>query len=186
MKADTDWKESKAKERIGLNFVTTILELAGYEIMQFGIENHNMSIVRKIKGNYETETNQRIMCMPDYVVVDPDTKKTELVEVKYRTVPRYFSWKDSSFLFGYRTIHNYLDYWKDLTLVITINVEPYCLCIRMKDVDWSYHFREKKETTNGKLDEVWNFSGIYKSIKDVFPRVKDEHFTKACKINKFD
>jgi hypothetical protein len=176
------WLEQKAKERKGTNFVKSVLEFAGYDIMDYGIENHNMDIVRKIKGSYKTETNQRLMCMPDFVVFDPDTKEAELIEVKYRGKPEYFNWKKSDFMFGYRNIKNYIDYWKDLTLIIVMNVKPFCLCIKMKDVDWNIHYRGKIKGQKKTDDEIWNFSGIYKLINDVFPRVKSEHFKKALEI----
>ena len=45
---DKDWIESKAKEDIGERFVRTILELSGYKVMKFGIENHNQEVIKEI------------------------------------------------------------------------------------------------------------------------------------------
>lgn len=178
------WAESKAKERVGQNFIKSILELSGYKVMNYGIENHNAQIIQMIKGNYESETNQRLMCMPDYVVVDPDTNKAELIEVKYRQITE-FDWKKTHLMFKYRTIHNYLKYWKDLTLVLALNVKPFCICVKMNEIDWNIHFKQKVETGGGKMDEVWNFSGLYRLINDVFPKVTQDSFSKAREISNF-
>jgi hypothetical protein len=185
MDSDDCWAESKAKERVGQNFVKSILELSGYKVMNYGIENHNMQVIRMIKGNYSSKTNQRLMCMPDYVVVDPQTQEAKLVEVKYRQLPKYFNWKKSNFMFKYRTIYNYLEYWKDLTLIFALNVKPFCICVHMDDIDWNIHFKGKHENQQGHLDEIWNFTGLYKLINEVFPMVTNECFTKAKEISNF-
>ena len=81
MTAKNEWVESKAKERRSLNFVRTVLELSGYKVMDFGIENHNQEIINEIKTNYKPDTNKKLLSMPDYVVVDEDSKESWLVEV---------------------------------------------------------------------------------------------------------
>lgn len=161
----------------------SILELSGYKVMNYGIENHNMQIIKRIKGNYSSETNQRLMCMPDYVVVDPETKESRLVEVKYRQLPEYFNWKKTNFMFKYRTIHNYLEHWNDLILVFALNVKPFCICVDMDKIDWNIHFKGKQQTNSGRMDEIWNFTGLYQLINEAFPLVNNECFTKARKIS---
>lgn len=183
MSEDEGWIGRKATESLSQNFVKTVLRLSGYEVMNFGIENHNRDIVKQISGNYNSDTNIRLMLMPDLVVVDKDTKVAELIEVKHRNIPKYFDREKSSLMFRFQQIKNYLDYWKDMTLVITMNVEPYCLCIRMKDVDWCFNFVEKREGQNvGHSDELWNFNRIYKSLDEIFPKVTKEHFEKALEL----
>lgn len=182
MKEQTAWIESKSKERTSQNFVKTVLELAGYKVMDYGIEHHNIDIVKEIKTSYKTKTNVRLLSMPDFVVINPDTKESELVEIKFRTVDQ-FDWKNSTFLFGYRSISNLIEYWKDATLVIVMDVKPYCLCVRVSEIDWNLHFRKKVETGKGLHDEVWNFSGIYRFINKVFTRITDENFSKALDLS---
>lgn len=177
-----EWAESKAKERQSQNFVQTVLDLAGYNVMDYGVENHCMDIVKEIKGSYKSETNSRILSMPDYVVIDPDTKKAELVEVKYRSQD-YFDWKKSTFLFGFKNIKQYVDYWIDATIVIVMEVKPYCVCVRVRDIDWSRHLVGKRETSKGVYDEIWNFSGRYHIINDIFPRISDKYFMKALHLS---
>lgn len=180
-KDSSEWIEHLAKERQSQNFVKTVLELAGYKIMDYGIENHCLDIVKEIKGSYKTKTNARILSMPDYVVIDPDTKKAELVEVKYRS-QEFFDWKKTTFLFGFRNIKKYIEYWIDATILIVMEVKPYCLCIRVRDIDWAGHLAGKLETRKGVFDEIWNFSGIYKLINEVFPRISDKNFFKALHL----
>lgn len=183
MKEQEPWIESKAKERLSQNFVKTVLELSGYKVMKFGIENHNQDIIKLIKGTYKSDTNRRLMRMPDIVVVDPDTKIAEIIEVKYRAMQEYFHETKSNFWFPTMEIKEYQKYWKDMTLVITMNVYPYCLCIRMKDVVFYHHFVEKKEgNKKGRWDEIWNFSKIYKELDEIFPKVTKEHFEKTLEI----
>lgn len=176
------WAESKAKERQSQNFVKTALDLSGYKIMDYGVENHCMDIVKEIKGSYKTQTNNRILSMPDYVVIDPDTKKAELVEVKYRT-QEFFNWKKSTFLFSFRNIKKYIDYWIDATIIIVMDVKPFCVCIRVRDIDWAKHLIGKRETSKGVYDEVWNFSGKYHIFNDLFPRITDKYFMKALHLS---
>jgi len=156
---ETKWVEQKAKERQSQNFVKTVLELSGYKVMDYGIETHNMDIVKD------------------------NTKEAELIEVKYRS-QEYFNWKKTTFLFGYKDISNLINYWIDATLIIVMEVKPYCLCISVRDIDWNFHFKEKKEISKGILDEVWNFSGIYRIINEVFPRITDKYFMKALYLSK--
>ena len=176
------WRESKAKERKSMNFVKTVLELSDYQVMDFGVEHHNQSIIRQITRNYKPDTNRRILFMPDFLVVDPETKKAELVEIKYRSFPQYFDYHKSSILFNYGVIKSYLDFWQDMTMIIVMNVKPYCLCIKMNEVNWNVHFRTKVELEKGKIAERWNFSGLYKLINDAFPNVTSEHFKKAREL----
>jgi hypothetical protein len=176
------WVESKAKERISQNFLKTVLELSGYKVMDFGIENHNQEIISQIKTNYSPETNRRLLSMPDYVVVDEETKETWLVEVKYRTFDQQFVFNLTDIAFKYGHMKTYIDFWKDATLVLVFNVSPYCLCIDYDKVNWNIHFKEKFKNSKGNFDELWNFSGIYELINKKFPKVTQENFRKTLSI----
>jgi hypothetical protein len=142
--------------------------------MDFGVENHNQEIIKLIKENYKSETNRRILSMPDFVVVDEYTKESCLVEVKYRTFKADFDTYNSNIFFKYGRMKSYLDFWKEATLILTLNKWPYCLCVDLAEVNWNVHFREKFENKMGKLDEAWNFGGIYSYIYERFPKVTKE------------
>ena len=178
---DKSWVEAKAKESIGENFVKTVLELSGYKVMKYGVENHNQSIVKEIKTNYKPSTNRRLLSMPDLVIVDEETKESWLVEVKYRSFQE-FKMTESNISFRYGSMKDYLDYWKEATLVFVFNVSPFCLCVDLEKVNWNYHLKGKFENGKGNFDDLWNFSGIYQLINDKFPKVTKESFNKAIEL----
>lgn len=180
--ADSGWVEAKAKERMGQNIVKTILGLSGYKVMDFGIENHKQEIIDQVKTNYSPETNRRLLSMPDFVVIDEETKESWIVEVKHRTYKQYFDNKKSSISFKYGHMKSYLDFWKDAVMILTLNVEPYCLCIDLNKINWNIHFRGKFKNEKGKYDELWNFHGIYQGINEKFPKVTEENFKRALDV----
>lgn len=178
------WVENKSKERLSINFVRTALELSGYKVMNFGIENHNQEIIDLIKKNTSAETNKRLRSMPDFVVVDEETKESWLIEVKYRA-RTFFNMGSSYIQFRPGTMKNYLDFWKDATLVVVFNVKPFCLCIDFNKIDWAVHFKEKSKGMNeGYSSERWMFSGIYQPLNKKFPKVSEENFIKALRISR--
>ena len=179
----SEWVESKAKERLGQNFVKTVLELSGYKVMDFGIENHNQELIKQIQTNYSPKTNRRLLSMPDFVVVDEKTKESWLVEVKHRNFKEYFDMRRTNITFKYAHMKDYLDFWKDAILILTLNVKPYCLCIDLDKINWNIHFKEKFKNKKGNLDEAWNFRGIYQLINDRFPKVTSENFKKALSLS---
>ena len=179
----SDWILSKSKERRSLNFVKTLLELSGYRVMNFGIENHNREIVKLLKANYATEMNRRLLSMPDFVVLDEETGETWLIEVKHRSFRNGFDMKKSNITLNCGMMKDYLDFWRGATLVLTFNVKPYCLCVDFDRVNWSVHFKSRCTGKDGKPVEAWNFSGIYQIINDKFPKVTSENFKKALDMS---
>ncbi|RMF06451.1 hypothetical protein D6764_02240, partial [Candidatus Woesearchaeota archaeon] len=156
----TEWIESKAKERMSQNFVRTVLELSGYRVMAFGIENHNQEIIKEIKSNYRWETNRRLLSMPDFVIVDEDSKKSWITEVKHRTFKENLDIRNLTVRFKQGQMRDYLAFWREATLILTFNVKPYCLCIDLNKVDWSIHLKEKITGRDNRTEEVWKFTGI--------------------------
>jgi hypothetical protein len=184
MVIDEDFILSKSEEVKSHNFIKTVLELSGYNVMKFGIENHNQDILKKIRSNYSTETNRRLMSMPDFVVVDPESNEAFIIEVKHRNIKEDFSMKDTELIFKYNNIKGYLDFWEDATLILTFNVKPYCICLDFSKINWNNHFKGKVMGKNNNLDELWNFSGCYQLINDKFPKVTHESFNKALDLLK--
>lgn len=179
-----DWIRGKSKERLGHNFVRTVLEYSGYDVMDYGIENHNQAIVSKVATNYKPETNRRLLSMPDFIVVDKETSESWLVEVKHREFKHEFDYVRTTIPFRLGQIKDYLDFWKEATVIFTFNVKPYCLCIELAKVNWSIHLKDKFEY-EGKLNEAWCFSGIYMLINNKFPKVTPESFEKALEACHF-
>ena len=50
----------------------------------------------------------------------------------------------------------------------------------MKDVEWHKHFHNRQyRKEDNKMFEQWNFAGIQKDIKNLFPDLSDEIINKA-------
>jgi len=120
--------------------------------------------------------------MPDFVVIDEDTKKSWLVEVKYRSFKKYFNARKTNIAFKYGHLKDYLDLWKEAILIFNFNVNPFCLCVDLAKVNWNIHFKKIFENGAGKLEEAWNFYGIYRFIYERFPRVTKDNLEKTLHI----
>lgn len=178
----SEFIEGQAKGRIAENFIKTVLALSGYKVMDFGIENYNQEVIKLITTNYDSDSNKRLLSMPDFVVVDENTKESWLVEAKFRNLKEPFEYNKTEIPFKYSTMKRYLDYWKDATLVIVFNQTPFCICIDLKDVNWNVHFKGKFENKEGNLDELWNFSPNYQIINRKFPKVTEDKFKQALQL----
>jgi len=178
MISNEEWVEAKSKETYGHNFLRSVLNLSGYKVMNFGIENHNQQLIKEIAANYAHDTNKRLLSMPDFVVIDNETKECTLVEVKFRTMEQ-----KASCIFRYGLIKQYIDYWIDCTLIMVLTQEPYCMCIDVKDIDWNRHFVKKDYIKNNRVIEIWNFEKIWKPIQGKFPKVTEEHVKKAVQMS---
>jgi len=183
MDTDKSFIEGRAKESKGENFIRTLLKLSGYRVMSFGIENHNMGIIKSIKTNYDSKNNRRLLSMPDLVVLDDEKRESWFIEIKHRSFNKFFNMKSSNLALGYRKMKDYLDFWGEGTIIFTMNVEPYCVCVDLKDVNWNIHLKEKRELSPGNMMELWNFCGIYKKISEKFPMVNKENFSKALMLS---
>ncbi|MFB6089340.1 MAG: hypothetical protein ABEK36_06180 [Candidatus Aenigmatarchaeota archaeon] len=185
---DKEFLDRKYRGDKGERFVRYILESAGnYKVMKFGIEHHNVEIIKLIKSNYCTETNRMLHLLPDYVVVDPDTSEATFLEVKTKKL-KYFSEQRTLFWFNKGDIDDYIQYWKDLILIIVINVEPHLICIDTNDISRREHLRRIGKDNHGKHIEKWKFGDIYKNIndEDIFPKVDKQILERIlCENNIF-
>ena len=109
----------------------------------------------------------------EYEVFQPETKKSELVEIKYREF-EFFNWDKSIQIFPYRSIKEYMEYWHDAILIIVMNVAPFALAIPINDIDWNKHFVGKRVGTKGLKDDLWLFSDIQKQLPEVWSKVTHE------------
>jgi hypothetical protein len=168
--------DGKNKEEVAISFLSGVLKRSGYEVMKYGIENHNQEIIGKLRGKVDFETNKRLLTMPDLVVFDNETNEAWLVEVKCKFSDKltYFQ-KNLSMAMTYHHLKNYIEYWNDTTIIFVFKFPPYFKCVDVKDIDWNRHFIEKKQFKNSKTtDEIWNFYDIYKDLTDKFPKVTSE------------
>jgi len=176
-----NWAEKKSLERLGQNFLKTVLELSGYKVMDYGIENHNQEIIALLKCSYKYPNNRQLLSMPDLVVIEPNTKESFIVEVKYRKFPKYFEVSSTNFALRYAMIKQYMEHWSNAVLVFVMNVKPFCICVDVSSIDWSQHFKGHAKL-NGRHAEIWNFNYKYKTLNDRFPLVTADNFRKALDI----
>ena len=78
--------ESLASGEQGQNYIKTILQQSGYTVIPYGVENHIIELKRELRGAFQTDSQKRLHLMPDYVIIDPDTKQVWLIEIKNRPV----------------------------------------------------------------------------------------------------
>lgn len=184
MENTESWKEGKAKESVGHAFLKNLLDFSGYKIMNFGIENHNQEIIEQIAGNYNFQTNKKLLALPDFVVIDPETKESWIVEVKYMNLNGLFAETNTNIALHNSKVANYKEFWKEATLVIVLNKEPYCLCVDVDKIDGNKHHKYNivdPETKKIKFGS-WNFEGIYIPITEKFPKVTQEKIKKTLGI----
>jgi len=172
------WAEYKAIERKGKHFIKSVLELSGHNVFDYGIEKQNLSMASKLKMNYKCSTNRRLLSTPDFLILDKTSQNSRLVEVKFRSL-KIFMPKTTNFTFRYGLIKDYLEFWSDALLAITFPVKPYCLCVRISDINWNIHSRGKVNY-EGKMLEAWNFNGIMRVLNDEFEIDKSSF---ACQVN---
>lgn len=164
---------NKAKGVVGINFVRTILELSGYMVKDFGIEHYSEEIIKQVKDKKTFQINRKLSTMPDLVVVDEKTQESWLVEVKYQT--RDISGNNTIAL-TWNIMKDYLEFWKEATLVITSPTPPYCFCVDLAKIET----RHKKGVLPIPFPgELWNFADVQCSLTAKFPNVTEENIKKA-------
>ena len=179
---DNCWGEKKAVGNMAENIVEFLINSCpGWKCVKYGMENHIDELKKSLKGNNEDDISKRIRSMPDFIAINKETNQVLLIDVKYRSFIDRREPKTSLFGFGYARMKDYLQYWPEAYLIVVNAYEPYFIVIPLKDVEWHKHFYGRTNT-NGSLYEQWNFAGIQKTIKDLFPEISDETIKKAVNM----
>jgi hypothetical protein len=179
MEGSQKWKENKA---IG-DMVEKIVEFLinstpNWECIPYGMENHIEELRKQLKDKLD-DTSRRIKSMPDFIALNKKTGETLLIDVKYRSFIDKRDNKNALYGFSYGQIKDYLEFWKDVKLIVVHNYEPYFIVIDMKDVEWHKHFHSRKYIDNNSMIEQWNFGGIQKGIKSLFSELPDDVIKRA-------
>ncbi len=175
--------EDLATGEQGQNFIKTILSASGYTVIPYGIEHHIVELKKELKGLYNTGTQRRLHHMPDFVVIDPESKDVWLVEVKNKSIMTNYLQETEIYL-KYHNVKDIIDLWNDSVITITMPVEPYCICVAAKEIDWNIDYNGKAP---GKFpgeagQDKWNFHRIQKPLHEVFPKVKPELLEKYANL----
>jgi len=179
MDNDSKWKENKLIGDVAEKVVGFLISSTpDWECIPYGMENHIEELRGLLKDKLD-DTSRRIKSMPDFIAVNKKSGKIILIDVKFRGFIDRRSPPNVLYGFGYGQIKDYLEFWKDVKLLIVHNHEPYFVVIDMKDVEWHKHFHSRTYGKDNRMFEQWNFGGIQKGIKDLFPELPDEIIKKA-------
>jgi len=181
LKVTYDFNTMRAKGRLGEFFIRNLFEITdGYKIIPFGVETRSEEVKDLIRSNFKTDTNKKIKSLPDFIVVDKEKEESHLIEVKHPGI-KFFDESKTQFMFKWGVIQDLIKYWKEAVLVIALNCEPHCLCVKVSDIEPDKHLKFSKHV-NGKPTDYWSFEGLYTDIRDAFPLIKGKDFMNATKI----
>lgn len=167
-------------------FEYLIKSMDGWEIIKYGIENHIDALKNRLKGDYQ-EVSEKVRHMPDFIILNKSKNKVLLFEVK-RT--RYIDKNGDKLVFGFQKnlIDKYLKFWGEAKLFIVHQVEPYFYIVDLKDVSPAqkvksgFYIGQDNAVNNKRPMDGWDFTEIRRSIKEIFPDLKDENITEARKM----
>lgn len=172
------WRDSKLKGDAAESIVEFLIESTpNWKCIKFGMENHIEELKKLIKGKTD-EISLNIRSMPDFIAVNSKTNQVIMIDVKSRSIIDRRKSGTALYGFGYGKMKNYLDYWPYIYLLVLDRNIPQFTVINMKDVKWHKHFYGRKNN-GGEMMELWNFAGIERQLKDVFPELTKEVLDKA-------
>jgi len=164
------------------NVVEFLIESTpNWKCIKYGVENHIGELKKSLKNNNKDEISKRIRSMPDFIAINQDTNQVLLIDVKFRSFIDMRKPKTALYGFRYAQMRDYLQFWPEAYLFIVHNKEPYFTIIPVKDIEWHKHFHSRTKN-NETLYEQWNFAGIYKPLKELFPDLSEEIINKAIEM----
>ena len=171
---DTDFNKRKAIGDMTEAIVQRMIKsMPDWDCIEFGMENHISELRKSLKSNNNPDSKM-VRSMPDFIAINRKTQEVIFIDVKYRSFIDRRKKGEALYGFGYGRIKDYLEFWKDMKLIIVHPQEP-CFCvINIKDIEWHRHFHSRKNFENGRMQEQWNFAAIQKPIKEIFPELTDE------------
>ena len=177
-----EWTEKKARGNIAESIIEFLINSTpGWRCIKYGMENHIDELKKILKMNNTDEISKRIRSMPDFIAVNSNTNQVLLIDVKYRSFIDRREQKTALYGFGYAQMKDYLQFWPEAYLLVVHNSEPNFIVIPLKEVEWHKHLHSRIQN-NGTLYEQWNFAGIQKSIKDLFPDLPESAIKKAVEM----
>jgi len=175
-----DWNESKAYGNVGENAVELLIKsMPDWKCIKFGVENHINTLKESIRGVLNP-TTYKIKSMPDFFVINRKESKTFFVEAKYLSSIDREIVGESWYLFKRNLLDHYLKYWPETKLIIVHPEKPYFIFIDLKDVKPKTMC--KRVRIRNKPKDKWNFAGIEKDIKLLFPDLTIKIIKKAIEL----
>lgn len=178
MADDKEFINSSAMGDKAIAFVKQLLELSDYEVCNFGIEHHNKKIISSLKNSYAYISNKKLHGLPDLVVIDKQTKRAYLVEVKFRGDISCFNIKS-------KAIQSMIRFWPDAFIVIVSFQQPYCLAFKVNELEDIIGIGTKD--AKGYNITRYDMLGIEfgKDFNKIFSHVKDEDIQQCLKFHNF-
>lgn len=161
-----DWNKNKFAGNSAENiFEFLIGSLPDWKCNKFGVETH-IKDIQKMVSKIVNPITTKIRCMPDFVVFNEKTEETFLIEVKFRS-ENYFKY-----------LENYNEHWEGTKLVLIHKDEPYFEWVDLEKINPSM---KKFVEIKGEKRFIWDFGGLQKNIKTLFPDLTDETIIDAIK-----
>ncbi len=180
--SEADWTERKAFGNIAESIVEFLINSTpNWKCIKYGMENHIEELKKSLKHNNQDEISRRIRSMPDFIAINKETNQVLLLDVKFRSFIDKREPKTALYGFGYAQMKDYLQFWPEVYLIVIHTFDPFFSIIPLKEVEWHKHLHSRT-TNNGKLYEQWNFAGIQKNIKEIFPEMPDLAIQKAVEM----
>jgi hypothetical protein len=176
------WDKKKMVGNNAENIVEFLInQTPGWKCFKYGVENHIDELKKNLKTNNGNEISKKVRSMPDFIAINSKTNQVLLIDAKYRSFIDRREPKKVLYEFKYAQIKDYLEFWPEAYFIVVNNHEPYFIVIPLKEVKWHKHFYGR--IGEGKdLKEQWNFAGIQKTIKDLFPELSESVIKKAVEM----
>jgi len=175
MESAPDWGEQKLKGNVAENIVEFLINSCpDWKCEKYGMENHIDSLKKDIRENYD-DTSLRIRTMPDFIAINKKEKKVKIIDVKFRSYIDETKHGMRIYQFHVGSIKDYLEFWKDASLIVVHQRKPYFKVIHIDDIKWNMHLVDREKG-------FWNFKSIDKDLQELFPEISNETIEKAVKI----
>lgn len=177
-----EWNKLKAIGSMTENVVEMLIKsMPNWKCIKFGME-HGVEDLRKSLKNNTTSESRRVKSTPDFIAINKETEEVLFIDAKYRSFIDRREQGTALYGFGYGQIKDYLEFWKDVKLIVVHPQEPFFYVIDMKEVEWHKHFHSRTKTPSGIMHEQWNFKGIEKPITHLFPDITKETIESCSKL----
>ena len=178
-RSESIWTEKKAFGNIAESIVEFLINSTpNWKCIKYGMENHIEELKKSLKDNNQDDISKRIRSMPDFIAINKNTNQVLLLDVKFRSFIDRREPRTALYGFGYAQMKDYLHFWPEAYLIVIHTFDPFFTIIPLKEIEWHKHFHSRT-TNNGNLYEQWNFAGIQKSLRDLFPDLSESVIKKA-------
>ncbi len=110
---DAEFMASTLRSRLALSVVSTVLEVFGYEVYPYTMENQMGAVMRQIRQKDTCAPRRKLAGSPDLFVLDRDPGEGRFVEVLDAEVP-----DESRFWASRFRLSSLMDRWPEAVLIV--------------------------------------------------------------------